>query len=262
VLAVAGPVEGREIVLTNRPWRFDLDHLQAEFGFTRVHAINDFEALAWALPSLRADDLRALGRPAEPRGGPKVVLGPGTGLGVAALVPNGEAWQAVASEGGHVSFGPAARDEAGVFERLAASYGPVSAEMAISGPGLERLYCAMNPDLVALDAESIVAQALTADPAARAVELFVRLLGRFAGDVALTFKATGGVYVAGGVSLRLGTLFDQAIFRAAFEAHPPYQKLLATVPTFLVTYVEPGLLGCAAFAAQWMAEATARDAFA
>ena len=255
VLAVAGPVAGRDIALTNRDWRFNLDRLAAAFGFARVDALNDFEALAWALPRLGAGDLRALGpQMAAPRG-PKVVLGPGTGLGVAALLPQGEGWHAVASEGGHVSFGPASADERGVFERLANSCGVVSAETAISGPGLERLFCALHPGAAALTAQAIAAQAQDGDARARAtVDLFVRLLGRFAGDVALTFKATGGVYVAGGVAHKLGALIDENIFRAAFEAHPPYRAMLAAIPTSLVTCAEPGLLGCAAYAAQWEAE--------
>jgi glucokinase len=250
VLAVAGPVAGRDIALTNRDWRFNLDRLAAAFGFARVAALNDFEALAWALPRLGADDVRALGPHMAAPPGPKVVLGPGTGLGVAALLPQHEGWRAVASEGGHVSFGPAAADEIPVFARLAAA-GVVSAETAISGPGLERLFRALHPG-AALTAQAIAAQAQDGDARARAtVDLFVRLLGRFAGDVALTFRATGGVYVAGGVAHKLSSLIDENIFRAAFEAHPPYQALLQAIPTFLVTCAEPGLLGCAAYAAQW-----------
>src|SRR5262245_18235065 len=108
VLAVAGPVAGGEMKLTNRDWRFSCDHLAASFGFDRVHALNDFEAVAHALPVLRADEARPLGRAFAPRPGPRAVLGPGTGLGVAALVPHGQDWIALASEGGHASFGPAA----------------------------------------------------------------------------------------------------------------------------------------------------------
>jgi glucokinase len=260
VLAVAGPVEGRRIALTNRDWSFDLDALQAEFGFARIHALNDFEALAWALPALGAQDVRALGPAAEARCGAKVVLGPGTGLGVAALVPHGNGWLAVPSEGGHISFGPSAPDEASVFAHIARSCDLVSAEHAISGPGLERLDAALRPERARREAKEIAAAATAGDATARAaVELFVRLLGRFAGDMALIFRATGGVYIAGGVALRLGALLDKGVFRAAFEAHPPYRELLASVPTFLITSVEPGLLGCAAFAAQWQDESAARE---
>ncbi|HEU5275389.1 MAG TPA: glucokinase [Xanthobacteraceae bacterium] len=249
VLAVAGPVSGGQIKLTNRDWRFDLEQVASRFGFSQIHAVNDFEAVAHALAILQSRDLRPLGRAGTPQQGPRAVLGPGTGLGVAALLPKGDDWIALASEGGHVSFGPAAADERVVFERLANGSGSVTAETVISGPGLERIYRAINPFGIPLEARTIVAQARTgaAEPRA-AIELFVRLLGRFAGDIALVFKATGGVYIAGGVALKLGPLFNAATFRAAFENHPPYRDLLAAIPTWLITCNEPGLVGCAAVA--------------
>ena len=252
VLGVAGPVDGEEVRLTNRPWRFNLERIRSRFGLTRVHAINDFEALAYALANLHADELAPLGRATGPRHGPKVVLGPGTGLGVAALLPRGDDWVAVASEGGHVSFGPASAQERVIFERIDGSE-MITAETVISGPGLERIYRAANPSSVRLEARTIVAQAKTGHAGARAaVQTFVGLLGRFAGDVALTFKAIGGVYLAGGVALKIGDMLDPALFRAAFENHPPYKKLLATIPTSLITCPEPGLIGCAVVAQQVM----------
>jgi len=255
VLAVAGPVDGGEIKLTNRDWRFSCDQLAEQFGFSAIHAINDFEAVAHALAVLRPDEVRALGPLAGPRPGPRAVLGPGTGLGVAALLPHGKDWIALASEGGHASFGPAAADERMVFQRLAHGGDFITAETVISGPGLERIYRALNPFGIPLEARAIVAQARAGGSDAHvAIDLFVRLLGRFAGDVALTLKATGGVYIAGGVALRLGRMFDEAIFRAAFEHHPPYQDMLAAIPTALVTCNEPGLVGCAAVAGRMFAE--------
>jgi glucokinase len=248
VLAVAGPVTGQDIVLTNRAWQFNLQGLAARFGLGRIYAINDFEALAWALSRLESGDMRVLGAACAPSPGAKLVLGPGTGMGVAALVPAGERWQAVASEGGHISFGPASADEEPIFARLR-ERGRVSAETILSGPGLARLHAAMHPATVQFAPETIVAHALAGDRVTTAtIRMFVRLLGRFAGDVALIFKATGGVYVTGGVAIGLGPLLDGKVFREAFEAHPPYQKLLAAIPTYLVTCVQPGLIGCAALA--------------
>jgi glucokinase len=249
VLAVAGPVEGEEIALTNRAWRFRRDTLASRFGFSRVDIINDFQAVAWSLPSLHADELLALGAATTPHAGPKVALGPGTGLGVAALVPNGGGWIAVPTEAGHMSFGPAHDDEIAILRSVGKGSLAVSAEMAVSGRGLERLYHAMNPDLPEQPARGVVAAAQAGDKAAIAViDMFVRLFGRFAGNVALAYRANGGVYIAGGVARRFGALFDSAIFRRAFEAHPPFEHWLAGIPTFLVTYTEPGLLGCAAYA--------------
>jgi glucokinase len=251
VLAVAGPITGRDIALTNRSWHFNLDAIAKRFGFSRLDAINDFEAQAWALGQLDGGDYRLIGdgAGAKPVRAVKIVLGPGTGLGVAALVPLvGGGWQPIPTEGGHVSFGAADKDEEAIFARLHES-GPISAEMVVSGSGMPRLHGAVNPGAATLSAETIVAHALSGDPAAAAtIKLFVRLFGRFAGDVALTFKALGGVYIAGGVTAKLGALFDEAIFRAAFEAHPPYGDLLKGMPTYLITVAHPGLIGCAAFA--------------
>jgi glucokinase len=250
VLAVAAPIDGAdEIALTNRPWRFRRDVLARRFGFSALRVVNDFEAIAWALTRLGPDDARELGTPRPPRDGVKVVLGPGTGLGVAALLTVDGRRDVVASEGGHASFGPQAPDEFAPFARLMQECSHVSAETILSGPGLARLYRALAPQAPPAAPETVVARAHTHEPAAQAtVAMFVRLLGRFAGGLALTFKAAGGVYIAGGVASRFGPLFDAQIFRAAFEAHPPYQELLQGIPTLLMSRTEPGLLGCAALA--------------
>jgi len=247
VFAVAGPVSGDDVKLTNRDWCFRIPVLAARFGFGQLRVINDFEALAWALPRLDGGDTRPIGRRLDPAGGAKVVLGPGTGLGVAALAPIDGSWNVVPSEGGHATFGPQAGEEEAVFARLRAECGHISAETILSGPGLARLHRVLHAQAAKLASEAIVDNARAGDAAARStIALFVRLLGRFAGDVALTFKATGGVYIAGGVAMALGALFDDALFRSAFEAHPPYQSMLAAVPSYLMTCEEPGLLGCAA----------------
>jgi glucokinase len=249
VIAVAGPVNGDEIALTNRAWCFSLGGLRTAFGFERVVAINDFEAVAWSLAALGDDDVLPLGARRVAVAGAKAVLGPGTGLGVGALVSTDKSFSVIASEGGHVSFGAMEADEDAVFARLRADGGRRSAEGILCGPGLTRLHRAVNPDAMKLSPEMIVTQARAGGPEARAtITLFVRLLGRFAGDVALTFKAEGGVYLAGGVALALRELFDESLFRKAFERHAPHNAWLARVPTALITCEEPGLLGCAAFA--------------
>jgi len=245
---VAGPVDGEEIALTNRTsWRLRRREFAKRFGFSQLRVLNDFEAIAWALPRLGAAHTRPLGPPVAARAGVKVVLGPGTGLGVAALLPADGRWHVVASEGGHASFGPQAADEIEVFARLRQECGAVSAETVLSGSGLARLARALDPQAARHAPETIAASALAREPSAQAAaRLFVRLLGRFAGGLALTFKALGGVYIAGGVASGLGPLLDEPQFRAAFEAHPPYQRLLEAIPTLLITCEEPGLIGCAA----------------
>lgn len=256
VLALAAPVAGDVITLTNRNWCVRLPELSARFGISPIHAVNDFEALAWALPHLKPGDLQLIGDHAEWPAGVKLVLGPGTGLGVAALVPAAGGWQVIASEAGHSSFGPAYPDEEIIFHRLAEKAAPLSAERVLSGPGLVALHEAMHPGTLRVPSEMIVRQARAGDRASRAtVAMFVRLLGRFAGDMALTFRATGGVYIAGGVATGLGPLFDAGLFRAAFERHPPYEALLKAIPSALITCPEPGLIGCVAVAERLMRNA-------
>jgi glucokinase len=255
ILAIAGPIEGEEVRLTNRTWRFRRDEFTKRFALSRLRVINDFEAIAWALPNLGSADTRPLGAVRQPREITKVVLGPGTGLGVAALLRADGRWQVAASEGGHASFGPQADEETEVFARVRRECGGVvSAESVLSGPGLLRLARALDPQTTYRDPEAIVTSALAREPSALAVaRLFVRLFGRFAGGLALTFKAFGGVYVAGGVGRGLGPLLDEPQFRAAFEMHPPHEHLLKAIPTLLVTYDEPGLLGCATLAKEFLA---------
>jgi glucokinase len=257
MLAIAGPIDGDEVALTNRAWRFRQSELARRFGFSHLRVINDFEAIAWALPGLRDSDVRPLGPAPVPREGVKLVLGPGTGLGVAAVFPADGTWHVMASEGGHASFGPHGGDEVAVFARIRDECGSISAETILSGPGLVRLARALHPQADCGDPETIVARALAREASAHAAaRLFVRLLGRFAGGLALTFKATGGVYIAGGVACGLGPLLDEPQFRAAFEAHPPYEALLAAIPTLLVICPEPGLVGCASLSAAFAPAAT------
>lgn len=255
VIAVAAPVEGDAVEMTNRPWRFSLRELATRFGWTAVEAMNDFEAVALGVARLLPNDTRPLGPALPAHGGPRVVFGPGTGLGVAGLVPAGGGWRVVATEGGHVSFGAASDDEEPIFGRLRADCGLVSAERVLSGPGLERLHRAMHVG-DAKKAAEITAAAHAGDArASETVRMFVRLFGRFAGDLALMFRATGGVYIGGGVARRIGTFLDAPQFREAFENHPPYEAMLRGIATTLITYDEPGLLGCAAVAEKLAASA-------
>src|SRR5262249_35713023 len=194
---------------------------------------------------LGAAETRPLGGVSAPVGkGVKLVLGPGTGLGVAALIPAGGRWHVVASEGGHACFGPPEPDEVEVFARMRQDCGSVRVERGLSGPGLLRRARALEPQIACPAPETIVASALAREPSAlAATRLFVRLLGRFAGSLALTFKAQGGVYLTGGVASGLGPLLDEPTFRAAFEAHPPHRPLLESLPTLLITSEGPGLIG-------------------
>src|SRR5262245_3700703 len=189
VLAVAAPLESEEVALTNRAWRFRPGELARRFGFAKLRLVNDFEAIAWALTRLTSDDAHPVGPVITARPGVRAVLGPGTGLGVAALVPVDGRWHVLASEGGHASFGPRTPEEVEIFAVLMREHGSISAETILSGPGLPRLLRAVDPHSHALTPEAVVANALAGEAAAlAAAQLFVRLLGRFAGGLALTFK--------------------------------------------------------------------------
>lgn len=254
VLSIAALIEGRQFALTNRAdWRVDLDAIGTRFGFARVEALNDFQAVALSLPRLGGDDLVTLGAKLPAGTGPKFVLGPGTGLGTATLVPAGKDWQVVPGEGGHATLGPRGKEEFPVFERLVAAHGPLSVETILSGRGVVRLSHALG-DTAHETPEAVVEAAKAGDPAASAtMRLFVRLMGRVAGDIALIVRAGGGVYVGGGLGRGIGTLFAQPSFREGFEDHPPYGDWLARVPTQLVTYRDPGLLGCVVAAEKMLA---------
>src|SRR5262249_46061750 len=230
-------------------WRLRRREFAKRFGFSQLRVLNDFEAIAWALPRLGAAQTRPLGKPVAARAGVKVVLGPGTGLGVAALLPADGRWHVGASEGGHASFGPQAADEIEGFARRRQEGGAVSAGAVRSGPGLVRLARALDPRAACHEAETIAASALAREPSAQAAaRLFVRLLGRFAGGLALTFKALGGGYIARGVASGPGPPLAEPPVRAPLAPHPPHQRLLEAIPTLLITCEEPGLIGCAAVA--------------
>ncbi|HKY91765.1 MAG TPA: glucokinase, partial [Nevskiaceae bacterium] len=185
--------------LTNHPLVLDPAKLAKDSGIARVAILNDFEAVAWSLPALGETGTRAFGGGTRVARAPCVVLGAGTGLGVAALVPAGaNAWTAAPGEGGHVDLAPVDDEELAAWTRLRAQLGRVSAEHVLSGAGLERLHTALHG--VKVEAPAI-SQAL-ADGDAQAVttvRVFSRWLGRVAGDLALTLVAKGGVYIAGGI---------------------------------------------------------------
>jgi glucokinase len=253
VIAVAGPTFGRRMTLTNRAWTIDASALEARFGFARVDLLNDFVAQAYALPHLEGSELAPIGGATPAGDRAKAAVGPGTGLGVAGLLRTNDGWLAAPSECGHVEFAAVDEREFAAFQQIRRTMGRVSAEYVLSGPGLARLHAALRAiDGVSadVDAGAIAKLARAGDgPARETVTLYLRMLARFAGDVALTFSAAGGVYLCGGVTPRLLDLLDPAAFRAAFEAKSPHEDLMAATATVVVTSDRAGLIGCAAAAA-------------
>ena len=250
-LCAAGPLIRGRIKMTNCPWQLSQEALAQDLK-TRVLLLNDFVALAHAVPTLGADDLRHWGGGAPDPNGQKLILGPGTGLGVAGLAPAGEdAWKVMGGEGGHVSLSPQNPREIALLYQLQQMFGHVSLERVLSGPGLENLMLAIAAiDGVAFKekprAEDIEILAQKGDPVAQeAMSQFAAWLGAAAGDAALTLGATGGVYVAGGIVPQWGAKFDTALFRHRFENKGRMRDYLAPVPTALVTAKDLAFRGLA-----------------
>jgi glucokinase len=251
LLAVAGPVEEGRCTFTNCPWIIDGRDMQERFEFRSVQIINDFEATALSLPHLAKQDLRPIGAGRAVLGAPMVVLGPGSGLGVAALVPRGAAHVVVPGEGGHATMSANSVREDAVLDFLRQRFGHVSAERVLSGPGIENLYQAITAlDGIAApprNAADITVAGLTgACPTSRAaLEMFCAMLGGFAANAALTCGARGGVYVAGGVAPRILDFLATSDFRRRFEDKGRLRAYLEAIPTQVIVHPAATFLGLA-----------------
>jgi glucokinase len=241
ILCAAGPVLGREARLTNAQWTFDGADLARHFDLAQGLLLNDFEAAALALAVLEPADVRPIGRPVPPGGGPKLVLGPGTGLGMAALVTVAGRAAPLPGEAGHIGFGPLDEEDVPVFARIERHFGRLTPETILSGPGMLRLHRALAPDFgrdpAALedDPPEIVARAHGDCPhCAATVQHFLKHLARFCGDMGILFSATGGVVVRGGVMNSIAPLADEDLFRARFEDKAPVEALARAVPLSLL----------------------------
>jgi glucokinase len=252
VFAVNGPVEDDLITLSNSPWSFSIREAQQALGLQRLVVINDFVAQALAVPVLAENERRKLGG-GEPVAQRTIgVIGPGTGLGVAALLWVSGGWLPMPSEGGHVSFAPHDEVDAAIADRLARRFDHVSNERMLAGPGLVNVAMALadlaGATLPPLQPKDVVdrAQAGTCQFCRQTIERYPALLGAAAGDLALMLLARGGVFIAGGVVAHLGEMFDVGRFRRAFVAKGRFQAYLERVPTYLVTRGNTGLMGAAA----------------
>lgn len=243
VLAAAGPEGAQTLTLTNSGWRLDAPALRARFGFG-VRLINDFAALALAVPGLGDAAFETLLDGAPRAEAPIAVLGPGTGLGLALLVPAQGAWRIVATEGGHRAFAPETAEERALLERLAAERRLVSCEDLISGPGLARLHRALGGG--ASSAPEIAAAAKAGEAGAvRTAQTFALMLASFARDAVLTTGARGGCVIAGGVAEGLAAFLRTPAFAARFRAHPTMAGYLSEVRLRRLTDPLAGLKGAA-----------------
>lgn len=249
-LAVAAAVAGDVIDLTNGHWRFSRAALQAEFGLDALLVLNDFEALALSLPRLRPEQLRRHGS-GSTRLGTMAVIGPGTGLGVAGVTPLARGWLALPGEGGHATLCASDDFESALLQHVRRDHPHVSAERLLSGLGLPVLHQAvaamMGMAAPALAAPELVARGVAGSDAlcSRTLDVFCALLGGFAGNVALTLGARGGVYIGGGIVPRLSDRFFASRFRERFEAKGRFQPYLAAIPTALIIDTLAALGGAA-----------------
>ncbi len=249
VLAVAAPIDGDYVSMTNREWSFSQKALAKSLRLKRLVVVNDFVAVAHALPSLGKADLVTVGGGHAAPKGTLLACGPGTGFGVSALVRSARTHVAFPSEAGHMRMGATAADEARVLAHLVQELGPVVIDQVISGPGLVRLHKILSGEQAST--EEIVIAARSGRPRAKeTVDFFLRGFGRIAGDLALAFDARGGMFLAGGISRALAPLIPVSKFREAFDNHPPYQARLAAIPIHVIVHPAPGLLGAAAIARQ------------
>lgn len=251
-IAIANPIDGDVLRMTNTAWVFSIEDTRQRLGLQTLRMLNDWEAMALAAPTLGAHELLYLGGGASVSDAPRGLLGAGTGLGVSSLVRarSGE-WVPVAGEGGHVTLSPGNAHEADILRVLWQRWPHVSAERVISGMGLENLYTALaassGQSLPPLSAAEITQRALTGGDALclEAVETMCVLLGRVAGNLALTLGARGGIYIGGGVMGHLRSHLPRSGFRAAFEDKGRFADFMRRIPTWLIEAEQPALRGAA-----------------
>lgn len=257
-LAAAGPVIDGAIKVTNNHWALSANDLAAQFGITSVTLLNDFEAIAHAVPRIGSADTEVIGSVAAKRLASEdfkiAIVGPGTGFGVAGLYCRDGELTPIIGEGGHAGFAPGTEQQRVVLENLLTRFESVSVERLVSGAGIENIYWALGESAEdrtnSLSAAAIFAAANEGvdHRAMEAIRLFFEILGQVAGDVALMFGAFDGVYVAGGIVKRYPVLLHNSAFREGFDNKGKHRGLMQTVPTLLITHDEPGLLGAAACA--------------
>ncbi|MBK9361616.1 MAG: glucokinase [Rubrivivax sp.] len=252
-VATPNPVEGDQVRMTNYPWAFSIERTRQQLGLDTLMVVNDFTALAMALPRLDSSGVRQVGgghaRPRSSMG----LLGSGSGLGVSALIPAGDGWVSLGSEGGHASFSPRDERELAVLRHAWTLYEHVSFERLLSGPGLVLTWRALaaragRADDAPPTAVEITRRALQGGDAlaTETVEVFCNMLGTAAANLAVTLGASGGIYIGGAIVPRLGEAFDRSGFRARFESKGRFSRYVAAIPTFVITAPEATFIGASA----------------
>ena len=259
-LAIACPVDKDLIVMTNLPWQFSQSQLKSQLQLNELVLINDFTAIAHSIPYLDADQKVQIGVGDVIANKPISICGAGTGLGVANLISVDSGWHSLSGEGGHVDFAPVDEQEIAILQFLSKKYARVSSEQLLSGLGIEQIYQALsfakNGEATVLPAKDIAEKALSGSCSlcVETLAQFCRILGSFAGNLALTLGSYGGVYIAGGIVPRFIEFFASSEFRKRFEAKGRLSSFNQPIPTFVVTEEQPGLLGASAYLKQYMSE--------
>jgi glucokinase len=261
-IAIANPVVGDTVRMTNHHWQFSISALRRQCGFDTLIVENDFSALARALPQLGEHQKRQVGGGTAREHSALGLLGAGTGLGVSGLVPCAAGWSALRSEGGHVTFSPANETEIAILRFAWREFEHVSAERLLSGVGLELIYRALadhaGQPALELGAAEISRRALAGEcPLCdQVIEAFCGMLGTVAGNLAITLGAQGGIYIGGGIVPRLGERFARSSFRRRFEQKGRFVHYLAQVPTWVITADYPAFLGVSAILSEKLAATT------
>jgi len=252
IIGMANPVTGDRVRMTNSPWNFSIEETRGALGWESLRIINDFAALALSLPLLPQSELIQVGPGAAAPRKPLGLVGPGTGLGTAGLVPDrADGWLVLPGEGGHASFAPGNEDEVYLWREAGKQFGHISVERLISGSGLQFIYQAFSrlngKTAPRLSPAEISKQALdnTCALSRQALDTFCAMLGAAAGDIALTLGARGGMYIGGGIVPKLGAYFATSPFRQRFESKGRFAQYLAAIPTFVIDSPYAALLGAA-----------------
>lgn len=254
VLAVAGPIDGDEVDLTNCDWVVRPLEMQKSLGLEDIVLLNDFEAQALAVVALGEEHMVKIGAGEAEADASRVVLGPGTGLGVAGLIHACRTWIPVPGEGGHMDMGPRTPRDFEVFPHIERIEGRISGEQLLCGRGLVNVYRAIaradaKEAPFTTPAEITTAGLAGSDATAvEALEMFVTCLGRIAGDLALVFMSRGGVYLTGGIAQKIVEALKHPRFRAAFEDKAPHSALMKAIPIYVITHPLAALTGLAAYA--------------
>lgn len=251
-IAFAGPVNEDEVSMTNGSWSFNQSDIAQILKMKEIKVLNDFSANACSLPLIDNDKLHQIGGGEISLNGNKIVVGPGTGIGVGALISVGDKWKNVASEGGHVGFAPSGELEMEIFKILSKDYQRMSAENILSGPGINlihRALCQINDvGKFDLEPEEISKKALEKNDelSIQAIEIYCGMIGRFASDMAGVFNATGGVYMAGGVLPKNKKILLNSEFRTRFEENKDL-PFVDNIATYLIEDEYSAMIGAAGY---------------